>query len=1392
MSSYEPKDFRIGEPLESSVANHIQSLQNVFGAHEGDLRTSYIELQGSTPWIKMQSGAELSGSAASDYGAFGNRLAKDNILFALSSREVNASGSVYYDLDAGPLPGYENSDQFGLRPRPGITGMNIVSHNRFGSLRTATVSFQCWTKEQMDVMEVLYMRPGMTVLLEWGHSKVLKSTTQVEPSDFGIDYFTASRSVPELISRIHRKRETERYSYDAIIGIVKNFSWSFRADGGYDCQVSLVTSGDLIESYKANFYLKQSDVNKSLLAELQEYKEENNAPSGSVVTFKFPSVHEDSRAVDYSTAIPINELDSTYQQFCAAANKALAESATYFQSYLDTLADDDARLKVLTDLGFDGTKKLDGLLPEIKKLMGSLRVVQGGMKVGQVERRAVGTNDQDAVVYGDIQIQSSWVHGIADLNTSENNLDQGIIKTGIVAVLPLAGDYPNPLVFTKAVNDLIAVQDLTDLRTPVYAVSMIFDLIKLGTFTVGSNTVKMFSFDGNGDYFKNTGKYTNKQEYGDYMEPAWVPHMKYEAYANYRGTDLGNFYDLPLKYTEAELSAFPIDYAGINLRAIARQSTLYYRPKWSAELTAISNVLSTRQLHHDFVDPKYLGPVHFFPIKFNGFEIIQGLRTTNETVVQTTDPETGKPVGEGFIDPNDDNLSKLHFILRTKLENPYTAQYLKYTFEGANFPGIFGYRNVYSSFDDISEVFNEKIGGGSLRTANLKKYDNGTDNTYTKQLNAWNLLLGGRFAARDLTPTYNTVYIKLGALLELINKHVLKSDDNYFFLFKSMYKNSKSTPLYNTIDDHISVDPEICILPTTIQELNISGQEDHMADLVEPYAPIILNIELGINFVLNTLNKYINDRGQVSVLSFIQEILDEVSRVCGGVNDLQIQYVENSALFHIVDRNAIAPYGKGKYPVVNVFGLNSIVRNVNMVSKITPKLSSMIAISAQDSSFTSTQDASGFGAIMRGITDRVYGDRYDEDRQEVLDNAASETYDAIRERLLEDITDLKVHISLYYQQRTVPPIGKDTQPGVYQNYCNFLTGAESTYRHEGRPTYNFIIPFELQLELYGLSGIQVMDAFVINKDILPKTYGGRTNSPIAFLVTGVEHSISRGNWITRVKTQIYNIDNEAPSRDYKDITLGIVQGIDPSYGKVGSVFGKTWDKLDQPQKDNVVFLYNLLKNTYGFGEFDARAILGVCAKETGFKPQPETSYRNTPSSRIRQVWSFFKDWTDTQINTLKVDDIKFWDTVYGYLRPGKNGNYGGNNTPGDAIKYRGRGLNQITFKNNYTRYNTVYSQKGSPAGTIDLVNSPDDLNRQNANGIYEVAAHICALYFTDNMRSKTRTGFGMNLTQNAALLDAFSANAGTNYRDGASMDSFASGNFAKAELFIRSLPEVIQ
>ena len=219
----------IGGPMSQDVLHQLEMRRSIMTKNN---RTDedLLYLTSRTGWAKLSSGVNVEGS---------NKLAKE---YRLVAGQYGKHGSDSYT---------NYPDTLGYRPMPGITGVDVRSINRFGVLKEATVTFTCWSVQQLTDLELLYMRPGFTALLEWGHSiYVNKSTKKYDRHVETVENFFDDKSISKdkVYEEINKLKKDSGQNYDAILGFVKNFSWSFRADGGYDCTTTLISIGELIES----------------------------------------------------------------------------------------------------------------------------------------------------------------------------------------------------------------------------------------------------------------------------------------------------------------------------------------------------------------------------------------------------------------------------------------------------------------------------------------------------------------------------------------------------------------------------------------------------------------------------------------------------------------------------------------------------------------------------------------------------------------------------------------------------------------------------------------------------------------------------------------------------------------------------------------------------------------------------------------------------------------------------------------------------------------------------------------------------------------------------------------------------------------------------------------
>jgi hypothetical protein len=150
--------------------------------------------------------------------------------------------------------------EFGIQPPPGIIGVTIDSLNR-GSIRKANITLKAHNKFQFDIIELLYLRLGFTMMLEWGWDKYLDSKGVLQQTGNTIieeEWFkTTGTTQLQMLNTIQKKRRNYQGNYDGFFGKVSNFTWNFNPDGSYDISIDLITLGDVIESLKVNTSVKE-------------------------------------------------------------------------------------------------------------------------------------------------------------------------------------------------------------------------------------------------------------------------------------------------------------------------------------------------------------------------------------------------------------------------------------------------------------------------------------------------------------------------------------------------------------------------------------------------------------------------------------------------------------------------------------------------------------------------------------------------------------------------------------------------------------------------------------------------------------------------------------------------------------------------------------------------------------------------------------------------------------------------------------------------------------------------------------------------------------------------------------------------------------------------------
>lgn len=189
-----------------------------------------------TPWVRFTSMASVGGDS---------NLRKNWILY--NGTQTPSNNSFYsgfdgmYNLDDKLFGNASKGQSIKNRPMPGIKDISVQNKGSMGALREAVINFTCWDRKQLDVLEKLYMTPGITCLLEWGWSMDINEKT-ISTNMSMLDPLTDEEVTSKISSEILKRGG----HYDGLQGPIVDFSWNMNEDGGFDCTTTLTSRADML------------------------------------------------------------------------------------------------------------------------------------------------------------------------------------------------------------------------------------------------------------------------------------------------------------------------------------------------------------------------------------------------------------------------------------------------------------------------------------------------------------------------------------------------------------------------------------------------------------------------------------------------------------------------------------------------------------------------------------------------------------------------------------------------------------------------------------------------------------------------------------------------------------------------------------------------------------------------------------------------------------------------------------------------------------------------------------------------------------------------------------------------------------------------------------------
>ena len=387
-------------------------------------------------------------------------------------------------------------------------------------------------------------------------------------------------------------------------------------------------------------------------------------------------------------------------------------------------------------------------------------------------------------------------------------------------------------------------------------------------------------------------------------------------------------------------------------------------------------------------------------------------------------------------------------------------------------------------------------------------------------------------------------YVRMGRLLNWINDNLLIYDDT-----KTDEDNNESPNPIFKIDTNpntnfclrfpgqFSSDPKVCIIPSKYNNQvlkvswsilnNLNRAASFFVDGNDQIGKL-MNIFVNIDHTASVLDKNMDSNGKVNLNKFLTSLLSDINDCLGNVNKLEPVFDAEGPTLTIIDANNVPNADKEikdpkkenqKMAVFQSYGigtkdnpLGSFLNDVNFQVQLPPNMAAMATISAQANGNIVGENATGLSKLNTGLTDRIVSTKLDADSIEGAKTGKDDPTEIFKKIIKEvNISINDLYVKKKYANDTVSSMRSNNR-----DIALYLTGNEEYLKTAPSP---FFIPFNLKLDMQGLSGMKNYERFSITEAILPYSYrSGDQGGVINFLIKGVSHKIDNNKWTTDIES----------------------------------------------------------------------------------------------------------------------------------------------------------------------------------------------------------------------------------------------------------------------------------
>lgn len=1130
----------LGEPFEKFVSRQINARQTIYGKKLNRTPYEISYLNSTNGWVKLASGIKIddqrlallkkNNNKMASNASTGKKLAMDNVLFnGLTSYDNNGNPTNYTGVGKGGKVAYGlDGTDFGYSPMPGITSVDIKDLNR-GSIKKATIDIKVFNRNQLEIIDCLYMRLGYTVLLEWGHNQywddLEKTVVNQPPSLIDTHFFNDKydkSDYTKFIPEIKKHRERTRGNYDAMFATISNFSWTFESDGSYNCKIELISLGDIIESLGISISTNGTD-------EEERLRQANLASA----TFVKKQV---TKAQFYDTLYPklkksVDELIKFSFEKLKTINeikikKTLPNHLTYYDS--------DGNITTLTGWQYDAIDSsiTDKTLIEsanqrgnnIKKIFGTNgsranRIVVD-YYIGKVNEyfNALRKNKEYAIINikgpdQKVTISKEKIEKIGNKKYIYSHKDPKTNKNVEVKDTPTGGYTIDWLTGTIYLDGMVGPSTYTD-RDP--------DETLISRKPMGFSNFARSTATG---FIRNQLVENASQSY-------IYTRLQKNILLAILGQNSGN-----IPYGDFENYIFDI-FVKENLAGGPEDPQFKDENKEEEELDENPN-------EGEVQIEEFKKRMEERSLRGNFFKYIYDIKNlyTPKSIISKKEKETKS----WYQTKNYDQVSF------PTLEDRLNGIFCDW---GDNNIKIVGYRlNPYKN-KELADRWNKEVGWPIYKPgkqnpdfyfAHGKK---GILNMTEKNSDGSGKAEGGTdFFKLNLSPIDKSYYMSFEMLLGFLRDKNISTIDSEEKPPMIDIQLSNQYYLCYAIDNQISVDPRKVIIannnfttsPNTGDKKLFLGLRDFIKKSGNNTYGRLPFVYLNCNRIEELLTKLSDKRGEVKIYDFLEKVCEDINQSLGGVNNLDVTVNEDNSIT-IIDQTSI-PGIKELFPekfsqdqaILEVFGYNgnqsNFVTNVGLQTKISKEYATMITIGATSKGAIPGTEATAFSKWNIGIEDRFKNnltppdsaksnstssiDQLREENKTVISNYQSNNI--LQYQCLgftsDDFADAKGNTYLNFNDEFIKNNQKITQEYFKYAQADVTLSEDPEDKGVTESSIGFI-PFNLSVDMVGLSGLKIYNRLKVNTSFLPSNY----DETLDFIITGVNHKISDNKWTTSLST----------------------------------------------------------------------------------------------------------------------------------------------------------------------------------------------------------------------------------------------------------------------------------